>query len=698
MGVRMLPSDQAGPSSRIAADVGGTFTDVAVFDENSRVLSLGKTLSTPGHLATGIGNGVAKAEAHFGNAALFLHGTTVAINTMLERTGARTALITTRGFRDIYEIGRINRPEAYNLFFRKHRPLIERARRYEVGERLNAAGEVLAPLDEAELAAIAKTLLADGVEAIAILFLHSYRNAAHEIVAKRYFEAQCPDMFVTASHELSQEYREFERSSTVAANAYVGPRVRSYLRELDSHLHAAAFPGEFLIVQSTGGLYDSKQAGRECIRMLESGPAAGVIGTRALCQAIGLGSAIAFDMGGTTAKAGVILNGTVLMVGNAMVGGYAEGLPVQIPMIDIQEVGTGGGSIARVEPGNSLRVGPQSAGATPGPACYGLGGTEPTVTDANLVLGRLAADRFLGGDMKLDPHAAERAIAETLSGTLGLSLAEAADGVIRIATSAMSHVVKRVTTERGLDARDFAMVAYGGAGPLHAALVARELQIATVIIPNAPGHFSAFGMLVADLRRDFVRTLFCRLSDAPFDALEAAYGEMEAEGRADIARAASQTSAIEIVRGADMRYIGQEHAVYVALPRDMVIARDVAGLKAQFDAVHRVHYGYASEDEQAEIVSLRCSVSGLMPKPALEKMRAGGADPAPAASTGARPVYFTQAGRFVDTATFDRTQLHAGVRITGPALVEEYASTTVVPPGDTLMVDSYGNLVITVNA
>jgi N-methylhydantoinase A len=697
----LFPIDTAAKArtstSRIAADVGGTFTDVAVFDEATHALTLGKTLSTPGHLATGISDGVLKADAHFGRASLFLHGTTVAINTMLERTGSRTALVTTRGFRDIYEIGRINRPEAYNLFFRKHQPLIERALRFEVNERLNAAGEELHALDETELAAVAESLTSAGVEAIAILFLHSYRNPAHEIAAKRFFEQHCPGLFVTASHELSQEYREFERTSTVAANAYVGPRVRSYLRELDTYLAAEQFPGQFLIVQSTGGLYDSRQAGRECIRMLESGPAAGVIGTRALCQAIGLTNAIAFDMGGTTAKAGVILEGTVLMAGNAMVGGYAEGLPVQIPMIDIQEVGTGGGSIARLGPGNSLRVGPQSAGAKPGPACYGLGGTEPTVTDANLVLGRLAADRFLGGDMKLDADAARRAVADTL-GDLALPTAEAADGIIRIATSAMSHVVKRVTTERGLDARDFVLVAYGGAGPLHAALVARELQIATVIIPNAPGHFSAFGMLVADLRRDFVRTLFCSLADAPFDLLEAAYGEMESEGRQDIERAASPDTEVAIVRGADMRYVGQEHAVYVAFPREMVLARDVAGLKARFDAVHRVHYGYASEDENAEIVSLRCSVSGLMPKPSLPRLQEGGPDPSEAAQTGSRPVYFTQTGRFVDTPTLNRAKLHAGVRLTGPVLVEEYASTTVVPPGDTLTVDAFGNLVITVNA
>lgn len=673
--------------------MGGTFTDVAVFDDRGGATRLGKTLSTPDRLATGIDDGVAKAGAGFAEAALFLHGTTVAINTILERTGARTALVTTRGFRDIYEIGRINRPEAYNLRFRKHLPLVPRELRFEVGERLDASGAVLRPLDEAELDAVAAAIEEAEAEAVAILFLHSYRNPAHELAAKRFFERRLPDLFVSASHELSQEYREFERTSTVAANAYVGPRVCTYLGELDAHLAAERFPGAFLVVQSTGGLYDSAQAGRECIRMLESGPAAGVIGTRALCGAVGLRHAIAFDMGGTTAKAGVVMDGAVLMAGNVMVGGYAEGLPIQIPMIDIQEVGTGGGSIARLGPARSIRVGPQSAGARPGPICYGLGGTEPTVTDANLVLGRLAAGRFLGGDMQLDPAAARRGL-ETLGASLGLSAEQAADGIVRIATSSMSNVVKRVTTERGLDARDFTLVAYGGAGPLHAALIARELQIARVIIPNAPGHFSATGMLVADLRRDFVRTLFTPLASAPWDAFDAAFAAMEAEGRRDIAAASPGIGDIAVVVGADMRYVGQEHAVSVDLPQDLFAARDVAGIKARFDAVHRVHYGYASEDEQAEVVSLRCSVTGPMPKPGLPRLPEGGADPAEAARTGSRPVYFTERGGFVDTPTLARAHLHAGVRLPGPVLVEEYASTTVVPPGAALAVDAFGHLLI----
>lgn len=685
------------PTTRIAADVGGTFTDIAVFDEARGELRLGKTLTTPQRLVEGISRGVDLARSAFGAAALFLHGSTVAINALLERKGARTALVTTAGFRDVYEIGRINRPDAYNLFFRKHVPLVERALRFEASERVRADGTVLKPLREDELEGIARILEAERIEAIAILFLHSYRNPDHEIRARQFFERRLPGLFVSASHELSQEYREFERTSTVVANAYVGRAVRQYIDGIDAYLAEARFPGRFLVVQSTGGLFDSGRARSECVRMLESGPAAGVIGTQVLCEAIGLSRAIAFDMGGTTAKAGVVMEGQALTANSVMVGGYGEGLPIQIPMIDIQEVGTGGGSIAYLHKGGGLRVGPESAGASPGPVCYALGGTQPTVTDANLVLGRLAEDRFLGGDMKLDAQAARAALDERIARPLGIDVEAAADGIVRIATASMANIVKRVTTERGLDAREFAMVAYGGAGPLHAVLVARELGLRQVIIPNAPGHFSAFGMLVADLRRDEVRTLFARLDQAPFDVLDAIFAQMEQAGRDEIGPSLARTTRVDVEVGADMRYVGQEHAVSVDVSRELFIRRDVEGIKAVFDRAHRVRYGYASPDERAEIVSLRCAVIGRMPRPPLERIAGGAADPDAAARRGARPVFFAGSGR-VQAHAYARERLKAGNRIAGPALIEEYASTTVVPPGAALEVDAFGHLQIEVFA
>ncbi len=682
------------PSLRLAADIGGTFTDVAVFDDRSGELRFGKALSTPHHLVEGITAGVEKAGSTYAAAGLFLHGSTIAINTILERTGARTALIITEGFRDVYEIGRINRPDAYNLFFRKHQPLVERALRFEARERMLADGEIDIPLDESEIAALGKRLDGLGIEAVAILFLNCYRNPDHEARAKRLIEANHPAMFVSASHELSQEYREFERCSTVVANAYIGPKVRRYLGEIGDHIKQAGFGGSFLIVQSTGGLYEAEQAKSHCIRMLESGPAAGVIGAKALCRELSLDNAIAFDMGGTTAKAGVIHNGEPLTTGAALIGGYERALPIQIAMMDIFEVGTGGGSIASVEDG-ALRVGPQSAGAQPGPACYGLGGTRPTVTDANLVLGRIAADRFLGGQMQLDVAAAKAALETHVAAPLGMGVTAAADGILRIAAAAMSYAVKAVTTERGLDAGDFALIAYGGAGPLHAVQVAREIGIRRIIIPNAPGVFSAFGMLFSDLRYDYVRTWPARLDDAPFDEIGRIYGELEDEGRGAIAAASVTPQKVTLRRAADMRYVGQEHAVTVDLPMRVFDKQDRAAIKRHFDDMHLLRYGTSAPAENAEIVSLRATVTGIMRKPPAARIARGSATPSEAASSGRRPVYFEGHG-FIATRTFARRELLAGNRIKGPALIEEHASTTVLMPGDALEVDPHGNLGITV--
>ena len=681
-------------SLRLAADIGGTFTDVAAFDEESGRLTLGKVLSTPRALVEGIEAGAAKAEARFADAGLFLHGSTVAINTILERTGAKTALLITEGFRDIYEIGRVNRPDSYNLNFTKHRPLVPREHRYEVHERLYASGEVLKALDDAEIVALANTLERESVEAVAVLFLHCYRNPAHEQRAKHILQTQLPGIFVTTSHELSQEYREFERSSTVTANAYIGPRVASYLSGIADHLSHAGFGGAFLVVQSTGGLFEMHQAREQCVRMLESGPASGVIATRAIAQESGIANAIAFDMGGTTAKAGVIENGHVLTTGTALVGGYESALPIQIPMIDIFEVGTGGGSIARVVESGALHVGPESAGAQPGPACYALGGREPTVTDANLVLGRLSPERSLGGEMRLDVKAAERALYSQVAQPLGMSIIEAAAGIIDIAVTKMSYAVKGVTTQRGLDVGKFTLVAYGGAGPLHATAIARELGITRVLIPQAPGHFSAIGMLHSDLRYDYVRTRFTKLIELDFTAFEDIFTELETEGRRAIAEAGVNVGEVHIARARDMRYVGQEHLVSIDVPMACFAAADRAAVKQLFDAEHEQRYGTSAPSEAAEIASLRTAVTGVLEKPKFARIAKGTETPTADAKSGTRQTYF--AGRFVETSAFARERLLAGNRIAGPAVIEEHASTTVLMPGDIMTVDGLGNLVIDV--
>ncbi len=680
--------------TRLAADIGGTFTDVAAFDPKSGRLLLGKTLSTPSKLVDGISTGVDKAGTHYRDAELFLHGSTIAINTMLERSGARTALLITEGFRDVYEIGRINRPDAYNLYFHKHVPLVERALRFEVRERLTAEGDVHVPLDEAGVHAVCDRLVAEKVEAVAILLLHCYRNPEHELRVKKIVQQRLPHAFVSASHELSQEYREFERCSTVVANAYIGPRVSRYIAGIDAHTKQEGFTGSFLLVQSTGGLYESVQGQQQCVRMLESGPAAGVVGSQALSRELGLDDAVAFDMGGTTAKAGVIYRGEVLTTSAALVGGYNHALPVQIPMVDIFEVGTGGGSIASVDESGALRVGPRSAGAEPGPACYGRGGKLPTVTDANLVLGRLGADRFLGGEMKLDVAAAERALLTHVGKPLGLDAVHAAAGILRIATTAMSYAVKGVSTERGMDAAAFALIAYGGAGPLHASAIAREIGMQRLIIPRAPGHFCAFGMLHSDLRYDFVRTWFTPLADVSFDALKAVFDELVAQGHAALAGSSLKPAKVTVAYAADMRYVGQEHPVTVDLSSAVFRKRDRDAIKAHFDEVHQRRYGTCAPQERAEIVSLRATVTGVMKKPPMERIARGTATPPKEAQRGKRSVYFSELGKAVATPTFLRDALRAGNRIDGPALIEEHASTTVLLPGDKLRVDEFGNLEI----
>jgi N-methylhydantoinase A len=686
------------PSSRlrVAADIGGTFTDVAAFDARQGRLLLGKTLTTPSHLVQGILQGLEKAGITLEEAQLFLHGSTVAINTMLERSGARTALITTRGFRDIYEIGRINRPDSFNLRHRKHQPLVERDLRFELTERLLADGSVHEPLNKAELEKLIDHLATLNLDAVAVLFLHSYRNPAHEQMVRARLKKRLPHLFVSISSDLSQEYREFERTSTVVANAYIGPRVDRYLGEIEDKLVQVNFGGQFFVVQSTGGLYALSEAREDCVRMMESGPASGVIGTQVLCEALGIDHAIAFDMGGTTAKAGVVRHGEALVTNSVMIGGYLSGLPLLTPMIDIHEVGTGGGSMATLSATGALRVGPQSAGASPGPACYGLGGTQPTVTDANLLLGRLDPAHFLGGEMALDLKAAQSAMKSQIADPLKMDITAAAHGILQIAAASMSHAVKGVTTDRGLDPSAFPhLFAYGGAGPLHASMVARELRIPHVIIPRAPGHFSAFGMLLADFRKDLVRSQFVSLEGVAMTQLRDWFAELEQPGLQSAAASGLQFQRMVVQRYLDMRYVGQEHAVTVEISAAALKSPNKALIKAAFDRAHEERYGRGSPNEAAEIVSIRSAISGVMKKPKLEKIATGKTKPLLAALRGKRRAYFGSAGWCL-TPVYQRDRLLANNTVHGPALIEEHATTTVVQPGDLLKVDAYGNLHLTI--
>ena len=683
-------TDTARATLRIAVDIGGTFTDVAAFDESTGQLLLGKWSSTPRDLVEGILLAIEQAGGDLARANVVLHGSTVVINAILERKGVPTALVTTKGFRDVYEIGRINRPESFNLFFRKHVPLIPRSRRYELEERLNAEGEVLIPFNDEQAETLARELVDQGIQSVAVVFLHSYRNPEHELRMQEVLRRAGPDLFVTVSHALSREYREYERTSTTAANAYDGPIVRGYIDHLEEVARGCGFRGPLLLVQSNGGLYDVSTAREQCIQMLESGPAAGVAGTEALCTALGIPNAIGFDMGGTTVKAGVIEAGIARLADDFFIGGYNEGLAVRIPAIDIHEVGTGGGSLARVDEAGGIHVGPESAGAEPGPVCYGRGGVEPTVTDANLVLGRLDPGSFIGGEHALDADAARAAVEERVARPLGLSTEAAAGGIVRIAVANMANAVRVVTTERGLDPRDFVLVAYGGGGPLHAGALARELLVPEVLVPTAPAVFSAVGMLRADLRRDYVLTHVVRLSAADLDELEQLWAELEATGRREVEQFGLELQEVLVRRSADMRYVRQEHAVTVQLPAHLATDDDRATVKRLFDESHEQRFSHSAPEEDCEIVSLRVAVIGAVRKPPLGQ--ADGATAGAAATPRGRRRVWTEGGAWEEWPSYARAALPRGAELRGPALIDEPGTTTVLEPGDRLTVDDYGNL------
>ncbi len=690
---------------RLAVDIGGTFTDATAFDEETGAVALGKALSTPANLVEGIMAAIGRATDSPAAADLIIHGSTIVINAILERKGARTALITTKGFRDVYEIGRINRPESFNLFFRKHRPLIPRDLIFEVPERMLADGSEELPLDEAAAREVACQLRTFGVEAVAIMFLHSYRTPEHEIRMRDIVREEAPEIFVTASHELSREYREYERTSTVAANAYVGPMVSQYLGNLEQRLADEGFHGGLMIMQSSGGLCDVEAARRQCVQMMESGPAGGVVGSITICEALGLTDAISFDMGGTTAKACVIRRGSPDVSPDYFVGGYNEGLAIRIPVLDIKEVGTGGGSIAWIDEGGGLHVGPESAGAEPGPACYARGGTQPTVTDADVVLGRISADEFLGGEMRLDAEAAVRVIREQIGEPLGLTVERAAVGILAIAVASMANAVRAVTTERGLDPRDFTLVAYGGGGPPHALAVARELAIGRVVIPQAPAHFSALGMLTADVRRDYVLTHFGRLADLSLEEVESLYRALEEEGMKELLALGIGAERLVFERAADVRYVGQEHAVAIPVRASLDDETARGAIKQVFDEAHQVRFSHSAPNEPAELVSLRVSVFGRMDKPPLPKITAGGTEPPANARRPSRYIVMDErglprppggkgGGEGESCEVYDRSKLLTGNVIAGPAVIEEPASSTLLGPGDRAVVNEFGHLVI----
>ena len=674
----------------VALDIGGTFTDLVAFNLDNGEITQSKSSTTPYDLSVGIRNTLVKSGLPIAALDTFVHGSTVAINTAIERTGAKTALIVTEGTRDVYQIGRGNRPESYNLLFKRAEPYVARRNTYEVAERLNAAGEVLVELDEAATLQAVQHMKAQGAEAIAVCCLHSWSNPDHEAKIGHVIADEFPQAFHSLSHEILREYREYERTSTTVLNAYVGPRVSSYLRDLDTLLHEMGFRGNLLIMQSNGGTMSPATAMRLPIATMESGPVGGIIAGAEVMRDLGVSNVIAFDMGGTTAKVSLVKGSEPTIAQGYYVGGEASGHPVMYPVVDIVEVGAGGGSIAWIDEVGGLKVGPRSAGGHPGPVCYGQGGTEPTVTDANLVLGRLAPDSFLGGEMPLDVQAARAAIQKKIAEPLGMSVEAAAHGIIRIAIAEMSLAVQSVSIGRGHDPRDFAMVAFGGAGPLHAAEIARELHIPRLVIPRVPGHFSALGMLLSDLRHDYVRTYYKPLEACDFEALLQIFAEMREEGETLLQSEGVSSGDVSVQFYLDMRYVGQEFPIQTRIDESHLKSGDREALRAAFDEVHNQRFGHQAQGEQVEVVNCRLTARGSRPRVSFPPIGAVGGSSAPVM----RLMVASDPGRPVQSPAYNRDLLVPGQIISGPACVVEYASTTILFEGDRLEVLGTGELMI----
>ena len=690
-------------SSRLAIDIGGTFTDATLIDEETGAVSIAKVLSTPADPSLGFmaaterilaESDVAAADVHF-----VVHATTVATNAIIEGNIARGGFVTTEGFRDLLEIQRQTRPTLYDTRFEKTPPLVPRDRAFGVRERLGPGGEVLTPLDEPSVRRVAAALRDAGVESVAVCLLHSYVDPAHERRVGEILADELPGIPISLSSDVAPEFREYLRASTTVINAAIRPVVARYLENIERRLADAGVAAELLVMQSSGGVFGAGAAAQKPVFMVESGPAAGVIASANLGSVLGKDDVISFDMGGTTAKVGLIQGGTPSVTKDYSVGSHASagvgglslsGYPVRTPVIDLVEIGAGGGSIAWVDSGGMLRVGPRSAGADPGPVCYRQGGTEPTVTDANVVLGRLNPAYFLGGEIALDVEGARRAIAERCAEPLGLDVVEAANGIVEIANAAMVNALHLISVQRGYDPRDFVLVGFGGAGPVHANAIQRDCEVPTLIVPPAPGIFSATGLLGTDLKRDSSLTLLRPLEDLDVDEIERAFAALEETGAAELAREGLPRERIAFVRQVDMRYVGQSFELTVPL-EGAFDAGQSGALRERFHAEHDRVYGFSASSEPVELVSLRLTTVGRIEKPPLRTLERSAGTPSPKEQ---RRVFFAEAGGFVECPIHDRYGLGAGASFAGPAVIEELDSTVVVHPGFGVEIDDLGNLVI----
>ncbi|MEM8820352.1 MAG: hydantoinase/oxoprolinase family protein [Pseudomonadota bacterium] len=688
---------------RIGADIGGTFTDLALVDAGGTRLEIGKLPTTPeapdDAVVDGIRAMLQRTGIAPGEVAHVVHGTTLFTNAIIERKGAVTALITTEGFRDAVEIGREHRYDMYDLAMERPAPIAPRRRRYEVPERVMADGTVRTPLDEDAARAVARRLGADGAEAVAVSFLHSYVNPAHEARMGAILAEEAPGLAVSLSHEVAPEIREFDRTSTVLANVYVRGIAERYLGRLEARLRdELGLPGPLYVMQSNGGLVDAGLAARLPVRLVESGPAAGALAAAHFAGVTGRPDLLSFDMGGTTAKACVIHDGQPLVAPEFEVDRRyrfkkGSGLPVKTPVIEMIEIGTGGGSIAAVDSLGRLRVGPESAGAVPGPACYGAGGTAPTVTDADLLLGYLDPGFFSGGEMALDQGAAARALETGIGGAMGLDAAGAASAVHRMANEAMAAAARLHALERGMEAGKLPLFAFGGAGPVHAWGVARILGSPAVVYPWGAGVMSAIGFLSAPLALDFVRSLPARLDRLDWQAVQTAVEEMAGEGRAALAPSLGGATPT-VTRIADMRYARQGYELRVSVPEGPLDDSMAGPLGDAFESAYEALYGHRVPNAAVEVVSWRVTVAGPRPPLAIAPPAATGT-----ALKGHRRAFLAEGagagGSFAEVPVYDRYALSPGSELAGPAIVEERESTVVITGPATITVDAAGNLVAT---
>ena len=673
-------------TERFAVDVGGTFTDIVVLEAGGGVRHA-KTSTTPEDPAEGVLRAIHKAGVSLADADFFFHGTTLGINTVLERTGARTGLITTKGFRDELEIARLNWP-MYQLHWDQPPPLVPRYLRCGVTERLRADGSVVEPLSESEVREAVERLVRNGVESIAVCFIHAYAFPQHEQRAGQIIATEYPEVEFTLSHLITQEYREYERTSTTVIDAMVKPRMSGYIDGLAARLTHDGFDGEFLVARCDGGVMSASEVAERSVRTLISGPASGVMGAAELGRRLGLAEVIAVDMGGTSFDAALVAGGEPLLQPVARV----EGMPMLMPSIDLATIGAGGGSIAWLDAGGALEVGPQSAGADPGPIAYGRGGTDPTFTDAALVNGLIDPDYFLGGEVKLDLEAAREGLAAQIARPLGVSLEDAADGIVALTEAKMAATIEEITVGKGFDPRDFALVAYGGSGPLVASALAVYLEIPTVVVPPSPATFSAWGMLTLDIVRDFSRTRVNMLDVLDAARLSQPFMELETEAARALDREAVPVSRRRLARSVDMRYENQEHTLSVPAPDSHALQPEE--LRIRFDEHHRSAYGY-SLSEPIEVVAYRVRAVGSLDKPGRPSLPPG-SSASDRACKGRRRARHKDSGGLLEWTVYERDLLQAGNRIEGPAFIEEATTTTLVSPGRVLTIDELGNIVITV--